>query len=517
MSEASDSESVADSDFASGSIAGSHTDTDPEGPMFPLVATYVVFSIDPVATLAALDDPEVTAAASSLNPKKYVGYVRNTAGAHNVEAEFTAYQIDLLRQGPTPKSSEDFVESDMCVAVLPNTTGYPLDRPPLQPTTPLPWPDCYHSSFDNTIVRVATRRAPLAEAVQLPSEEMRRQIYYQVIDQTRVHNLRKAHRITHTDLVGPNAPSHQANLLEEQHTSSKDQAKPVEDVPAEVEADSDAMHEDIRNIVAIMDETPPSTMPVALMTYDLSTVETVSDPQEFFDECMVLEQLERDHYARNVANTAAAIEHARKVDDEAFANMPRPQPTSDPVPTPVEASAGQTQIRRPSVWTGPKRTIVSINQYFKEHPFWGEPVDPPPAIVIVFRRLGARIGKIGRSCACGTLGPVERSSKSGLKSEMKVTVLNEKVPVTDAPLGDSSPSANTKHRRVSSEVFTPQTEPELESTQPQEESTSQFVQRPQQEITYQATSEPQLRVQEEDSKKALTKSAPRQTNEDHQI
>lgn len=85
MSEASDSESVADSDFASGSIAGSHMDTDPEGPMFPLVATYVVFSIDPVATLAALEDPEVTAAASSLKPKKYVGYVRNVR-RHLVES-----------------------------------------------------------------------------------------------------------------------------------------------------------------------------------------------------------------------------------------------------------------------------------------------------------------------------------------------------------------------------------------------------------------------------------------------
>lgn len=118
------------------------------------------------------------------------------------------------------------------------------------------------------------------------------------------------------------------------------------------------------------------------------------------------------------------------MDDEAFANMPRPQSTSDPASVPMEASAGQTHIPQPSVWTGPKRIIAAINQHFKEHPFWGEPVDPPPAIVVVFRRLGARIGKIGRSCACGALGPVERSSRSGLKSENKATVLNEKVPVT---------------------------------------------------------------------------------------
>src|ERR1700691_1321607 len=75
MSEMSDSESVTDSDFAAGSIAD--MEPDPAGPMFPLIATYVVFTIDPVATLASLNDPEVTAAASKLHPKKDVGYVRN--------------------------------------------------------------------------------------------------------------------------------------------------------------------------------------------------------------------------------------------------------------------------------------------------------------------------------------------------------------------------------------------------------------------------------------------------------
>jgi hypothetical protein len=77
MSIASDAGSVTDSDFASGSIAEMDMETDPEGPMFPLVTTYVVLSIDPVATLASLDDPEVAAATKSLRPKKYVGYVRN--------------------------------------------------------------------------------------------------------------------------------------------------------------------------------------------------------------------------------------------------------------------------------------------------------------------------------------------------------------------------------------------------------------------------------------------------------
>jgi hypothetical protein len=74
MSDIPDSESVADSDLGSGYSDIEH---DPEGPMFPLVTTYVVLSIDPLGTLASLDDPEVTAMTSSLHPKKYVGLVRN--------------------------------------------------------------------------------------------------------------------------------------------------------------------------------------------------------------------------------------------------------------------------------------------------------------------------------------------------------------------------------------------------------------------------------------------------------
>jgi hypothetical protein len=210
-----------------------------------------------------------------------------------------AYQIELLRQGPPPKSTKRFVESDMCVPVLPNTARHPLDRPSLQPTTPLPWPDCYHSSFDTAVVRVATRRAPVTEAVELPPEEMRRQIYYQVIDQARMLELRKAHH-THSDLV-EGAQSHQTNLSEERHVLNSDQAIPAEDTPAassnvhnapaEVEPDSDAVNENIQNLVAMIDENRPSpTMPVALMTYDLSTVETVSDPRDFFEERRVLRQ-----------------------------------------------------------------------------------------------------------------------------------------------------------------------------------------------------------------------------------
>lgn len=46
-------------------------------PLFPLARTYVVFSIDSIATLAPLNDPEAIAAASTLPSRQYVGYVAN--------------------------------------------------------------------------------------------------------------------------------------------------------------------------------------------------------------------------------------------------------------------------------------------------------------------------------------------------------------------------------------------------------------------------------------------------------
>lgn len=44
-------------------------------PLFPLARTYIVFSLDPIATLASLNDAEVLVAASTLPSRQYVGYV----------------------------------------------------------------------------------------------------------------------------------------------------------------------------------------------------------------------------------------------------------------------------------------------------------------------------------------------------------------------------------------------------------------------------------------------------------
>ena len=106
--------------------------------------------------------------------------------------------------------------------------------------------------------------------------------------------------------------------------------------------------------------------------------------------------------------TAAAIEHARKVDDEAFAGMSRPQQKNESVveQVPAEEPTVLTQIKRTSVWTIPKRSVIAIHDYFEEHPLWGEPVDQPLTIVTGVKRLSNKLGNVAKHCACGMLGPV---------------------------------------------------------------------------------------------------------------
>jgi hypothetical protein len=149
------------------------------------------------------------------------------------------------------------------------------------------------------------QRADAMAAVRIPFEEMGRQNYFQLIDQDRQRALQEAHDAARSRLVGKSTEYRPIDSPEELHGSSNHEAPEahgeaqldahhstgsnVHNASSEVE-DPDAVHEDMQAVVAMMDETPSDTMPLAIMTYDLSTVEAVSDPRDFFEECRVLEQ-----------------------------------------------------------------------------------------------------------------------------------------------------------------------------------------------------------------------------------
>ncbi|KAK0184636.1 hypothetical protein F5146DRAFT_232112 [Armillaria mellea] len=121
--------------------------------MLPHFGEYIAFKLDPVASLKPLNDPEVTKACEALETKTYVSCVTYLLSFPLPGVEYISVSMTLLSKGLPKDDPHHFITSDMSVPVLPNTSN-PLSRPPLEPSTPLPWPNCYHPTQSRTQCRV---------------------------------------------------------------------------------------------------------------------------------------------------------------------------------------------------------------------------------------------------------------------------------------------------------------------------------------------------------------------------
>ncbi|KAJ7664395.1 hypothetical protein DFH06DRAFT_984112, partial [Mycena polygramma] len=120
-------------------------------PYFPEEGAYVVFSIDPMATVKHLNDPRLTSVCASMKNKRYVALVRSELRAI-VNAPHRSIRLHLLSYGSPP----DVPRLSMSIPVAPSTNPHPLGRKPLLPTLPLPWSNCHHSTLNDVDVRVPT-------------------------------------------------------------------------------------------------------------------------------------------------------------------------------------------------------------------------------------------------------------------------------------------------------------------------------------------------------------------------
>ncbi|KAK0224626.1 hypothetical protein EDD85DRAFT_981469 [Armillaria nabsnona] len=114
---------------------------------------YIVFKPESVASLKALNDPEVTKACKALETKTYVSCVTYFLSFPLPGVEYISMLTTLLSKGLPKDDPDRSITSDMSVPVLPNISN-PLSQPPLEPSTPLPWPDCYHPTQSRTQCRV---------------------------------------------------------------------------------------------------------------------------------------------------------------------------------------------------------------------------------------------------------------------------------------------------------------------------------------------------------------------------
>lgn len=111
--------------------------------------------------------------------------------AFDLSARYHSYEIGLAKRGMSSSNVDEFLVSDMCIPILP-APEHPLGRKPMNPSRPLPWHDCYHSSFFcTTTVRVQPRYAKFRAAAELPVKELTRHERIMRNDQLRRRDLCK--------------------------------------------------------------------------------------------------------------------------------------------------------------------------------------------------------------------------------------------------------------------------------------------------------------------------------------
>lgn len=115
--------------------------------------TLVVIALDPVASVEALCDEQATREAMEMSPKQYLAMV-NLPGEMTWTQKAGGIQLNLsfmlAGQGlpPPPKSW----------AAIPISPSPPLpdsDRPPVVPSAPLPWPNCYLPTLERLTARIS--------------------------------------------------------------------------------------------------------------------------------------------------------------------------------------------------------------------------------------------------------------------------------------------------------------------------------------------------------------------------
>ncbi|KAJ7699348.1 hypothetical protein B0H17DRAFT_1328332 [Mycena rosella] len=249
--------------------------------LVPKPAAFVLIRIDAVATLQSLNDPIATAAAAKLPSRKYVAYVSKAINAFDWKALYHTYAIQLMSPTVPAPCEDDCIGADMYTPVFP-AAMHPLARAPLQPTKPLPWP-CYQPSFMRSVVRVPVRLEDDASAVLLePAEAIRQR---RILADEDARRARALHTSTSTT-----APATDG------YVNFSDLDGYIGDVVCPIDVDCTSADQYYADSVEA--SRPPSTCVVVDVSYDLSELDELPDPLEFFEEKRRLKQLEAESKAR---------------------------------------------------------------------------------------------------------------------------------------------------------------------------------------------------------------------------
>ncbi|KAJ8085099.1 hypothetical protein PM082_003883 [Marasmius tenuissimus] len=284
----------------------------------PQCDTIVVFNIDSVATVEHLEDSQLTEACRKLTSKKYVAMVgMRGQPIFWPTRTYHTYEFKLIHQGLREKDEGKCSEPEMSVPILPNT-HHPLSRQPLEPSIPLPWEDCYVSHLFGGSARCRSTRLEEkpTHVRELESDNVFRSTLFMDED-------RRAQQ-TKLEHASPQQP--QSTGMRDPESMDDDSVESDYDSEEEVDPEQEEyerlmsmidreklkrenpdreFYEVLLEAIAKLKEElglPPDEedstetasvctrdmemyqLPVFNVSYDLSEVDCVNDPEDFFEE-----------------------------------------------------------------------------------------------------------------------------------------------------------------------------------------------------------------------------------------
>lgn len=98
-------------------------------------------------------------------------------------------------------------------------------------------------------------------------------------------------------------------------------------------------------------------------------------------------------------------------------------------PERVSASAFEPKLDlKPALSLSIKRPTAAVNQFFVDHPFWGEPADDPSAIMV--REWGVKVRDVAKRTCRASVQPAEVPSSLRVGKVLESAAVNEKANTT---------------------------------------------------------------------------------------
>ncbi|KAJ7601535.1 hypothetical protein DFH06DRAFT_1489518 [Mycena polygramma] len=269
--------------------------------ILPTSGACAVFTIDPVASLNAdtREDSEAVAACKMLTSKKYA-VVADRPHLHEYWEPHNECVVHFILRGVPPGIPNKCIEPSMSLPILPVTNEpHPSSREPLKLSTPLPWKDPIEHVLDadeliraHRFLRKDVQKKQWALAEKEYEDAQRTQSAMPPVsaeEHALVQGLRdeSSSSVSQSGSFPPPDPD---------HTPGKDQRN-----------DDDRSSSSSEVSAAISAKRPPQGLVMVNFTHDLSTMEELSDPEDFFKEVEAIGRIEEEAWPRVARAKAQAL------------------------------------------------------------------------------------------------------------------------------------------------------------------------------------------------------------------